>query len=62
MASRGPILAGVTRIAHAYTAPEWRRRGYAAALVATLSGDALRAGARSCTLFTDEANATSNRV
>ncbi|HLZ36777.1 MAG TPA: GNAT family N-acetyltransferase, partial [Mycobacteriales bacterium] len=62
MAARAPVVAGVRRIGHVYTPPECRRRGYAAALVATVSGDALRGGARSCTLFTDEANPTSNRI
>jgi predicted GNAT family acetyltransferase len=62
MATRGQVVAGVARIGHVYTPPECRRRGYAGALVAALSADALRAAARSCTLCTDEANATSNRI
>jgi predicted GNAT family acetyltransferase len=44
-----------------YTAPSSRRRGYASALVAELSRQALASGRFAC-LFTDAANATSNHI
>jgi predicted GNAT family acetyltransferase len=53
---------GVVRIGPVYTPPEHRRRGYATALVATLSQCALDAGASACVLYTDLANPTSNKV
>jgi len=45
-----------------YTPPEFRRRGYATACVAHLSQLLLDQGWRSCTLFTDLANSTSNHI
>jgi uncharacterized protein len=57
----GPI-AGVTRFGPVYTPPEHRRRGYAGSAVAAASRRALAAGASSCTLFTDLANPTSNKI
>lgn len=50
------------RISPVYTPPPLRGRGYAEALVAALSRSLLEAGMRSCFLYTDLANATSNRV
>ena len=57
-----PSVAGVVRVGPVYTPPERRSRGYASAAVAQASRDALRSGARSCMLFTDLANPTSNRI
>jgi RimJ/RimL family protein N-acetyltransferase len=57
-----PRIAGTVRIGPVYTPPEHRRRGYASAAVAAACRDALADGARRCMLFTDVANATSNRI
>jgi predicted GNAT family acetyltransferase len=57
-----PAVAGVVRVGPVYTPPEHRSRGYASAAVAQASRNALGAGARSCMLFTDLANPTSNRI
>jgi uncharacterized protein len=57
----GPTRHGV-RIGPVYTPPQHRRRGYATACVAELSGLLLERGRRFCMLFTDLANATSNRI
>ena len=43
-------------------APDARRRGYASALVAAISQEALDAGCRFCFLFTDLANPTANHI
>jgi GNAT superfamily N-acetyltransferase len=45
-----------------YTPPELRGRGYASAAVAELSQRLLDAGRRFCTLYTDVANPTSNKI
>ncbi len=50
------------RIGPVYTPPDARRRGYASALVAAVSQEALDAGRRFCFLFTDLANPTSNHI
>ena len=50
------------RIGAVYTPPGLRRRGYASALVAAVSQAELDRGRRWCFLFTDLANATSNRI
>ena len=50
------------RIGPVYTPPEARRRGYASALVAAVSQEALDAGCRFCFLFTDQANPTANHI
>lgn len=60
--SLSPRIAGTVRIGPVYTPPEHRRRGYASAAVARASRDALATGARQCMLFTDLANATSNKI
>lgn len=57
-----PAVAGVVRIGPVYTPPEARRRGYASAAVAALSRHALAGGAHTCSLFTDLANPTSNKI
>jgi predicted GNAT family acetyltransferase len=54
--------AGVVRISAVYTPPELRRHGYASAAVAAASQHALDAGATACTLNTDLANPTSNKI
>ncbi len=50
------------RIGPVYTPPEARNRGYASALVASVSQAQLDAGRRFCFLFTDLANPTSNHI
>lgn len=45
-----------------YTPPDKRRHGYASACVASLSQRLLDSGKSFCTLFTDLANPTSNRI
>ena len=57
----GPTRHGV-RVGPVYTPPEHRGRGYATGCVAELSGLLLERGRRFCMLFTDLANATSNRI
>lgn len=52
---------GGERIGYVYTPPEWRGRGYAAACTAALTRRILDAG-RSCFLYTDLANPTSNAI
>ncbi len=52
---------GVT-IGPVYTPPEYRGKGYATACVAALSQHLLEQGYRSCFLFTDLANPTSNHI
>jgi predicted GNAT family acetyltransferase len=53
---------GIVRIGPVYTPPERRRRGYASALVALVSQRALNGGAVACSLYTDLANPTSNKI
>ena len=62
MAGTGPSVAGVVRLGPVYTPPAERRRGYATALVAAVSGNALAAGADRCMLYADLDNATSNGI
>ena len=50
------------RIGPVYTPLDARRRGYASALVAAISQEALDAGCRFCFLFTDLANPTANHI
>jgi len=45
-----------------YTPPEFRKRGYATSLVATLSQKCLDEGYERCILFADLANPTSNKI
>jgi predicted GNAT family acetyltransferase len=61
LASFGNPTPNGIRIGPVYTPPEYRRRGYASALVAELS-ERLLAGRRFCFLFTDLANPTANRI
>jgi uncharacterized protein len=57
----GPTPTGI-RIGPVYTPPELRRRGYATTLVADLSAWLIERGHRTCFLYTDLANPTSNRI
>jgi uncharacterized protein len=45
-----------------YTPPQFRKRGYASVAVATLSQQLLDSGRRSCFLYTDLSNPTSNAI
>jgi len=45
-----------------YTPKEYRRKGYASRIVASLSQEVLNRGKKYCTLFTDLANQTSNHI
>ncbi len=56
-----PPAFGVARIGPVFTPKEHRGRGYASAAVAEVSRLLLAEGAR-VTLFTDQANPTSNRI
>jgi ribosomal protein S18 acetylase RimI-like enzyme len=56
-----PTRHGVT-INAVYTPPEYRRHGYASALVAKLSEEGLRQGKEFCMLYTDLANPTANAI
>jgi predicted GNAT family acetyltransferase len=57
----GPTPNGI-RIGPVYTPPSHRRRGYATTLVADLSQWLLGQGYRSCFLYTDLSNPTSNHI
>jgi GNAT superfamily N-acetyltransferase len=57
-----PVIAGASRIGPVYTPPGQRGHGYAAAVTAAASQWALDAGAQRVVLFTDLANATTNRL
>jgi len=57
----GPTPRGI-RIGPVYTPPAVRGRGYASALVAAVSQEALDGGRQFCFLFTDAANPTSNHI
>jgi predicted GNAT family acetyltransferase len=50
------------RVGAVYTPLRHRRRGYATALVASLSQVLLDGGAKACFLFTDLANPVSNSI
>jgi uncharacterized protein len=58
----GGLTPNGVRIGPVYTPPEFRRHGYASALVAAITADQLRGGRRFCFLFTDLANPTSNSI
>lgn len=62
MSSHGLATPNGIRIGPVYTAPEHRRRGFGAALVAYQSQRLIDAGHRFCFLFTDLTNPTSNAV
>ncbi len=56
-----PTRNGITLNA-VYTPPEYRKKGFASACVAQLSGSMLEKGYRFCTLFTDLDYPTSNKI
>lgn len=60
-AAVAPTLHGM-RVNHVYTPPDCRGRGYASALVASVTQSLLDAGYRFAFLHTDLANPTSNRI
>lgn len=62
MAGFGGKTPSGVRISWVYTPPALRGRGYASALVATLSARLLAAGNQRCFLYTDLANPTSNGI
>ncbi|ETK35554.1 acetyltransferase [Microbispora sp. ATCC PTA-5024] len=62
MAATTPAVAGMARITPVYTPPRHRGRGYGAAVTMAVSRAAQEAGAAHVLLFTDLANATSNRL
>jgi len=62
-------MAGLTRptahgisISYVYTPPQFRRNGYASAVVTQLSQYVLDKGMKFCTLYTDLSNPTSNSI
>lgn len=55
-------VADVVRLSAVYTPPARRRRGYASALTAAASEYALAHFARTCMLYTDLGNPTSNKI
>ena len=55
-------VAGAVRVGPVYTPPALRGRGYGGTAVAEASRRALAGGARSCMLYTDLANPTSNKI
>lgn len=56
-----PVAEMGARVSGVYTPNEWRGRGYAAALTASLSQQVLSSG-RWCCLFADADNALTNRI
>jgi uncharacterized protein len=62
MAGFGGATPNGIRIGPVFTPPELRGRGYATALVASLSDWLLRRGRRFCFLYTDLANPTANEI
>lgn len=62
IACRGGITPKGASINMVYTPPEYRKKGYASACVATLSQTLLNQGYKYCFLFTDLANPTSNHI
>lgn len=62
MAAIGRVTGRTTTINAVFTPPEFRRQGYASALVAALSEHAMKKGPEIVVLYTDLANPTSNRI
>ena len=62
MAATTVAQVGVSRVHFVYTPPENRRRGFASACVATLTARELATPERTCMLYTDLANPTSNDI
>ena len=62
VAAMSPVVDGMARLTPVYVPPEHRRRGYGAAVTASVSQAARAAGARHVLLFTDLSNPTSNSL
>ena len=62
LAARTAAVAGVARIAPVYTPPEQRRRGYAGAVTAACTADALARDADRVVLYTDLADPSANAM
>lgn len=62
MAAKVRPCGGGDSVSLVYSPPEHRRNGYASAVVAGLSQHLLDSGFEYCTLFTDPANPTSNKI
>jgi predicted GNAT family acetyltransferase len=62
MACFSRTAAAVSRVGPVYTPPQFRRRGYGAAVTAAAARAALLAGSRDVVLYTDLANPTSNSI
>lgn len=62
MASVTVAQGGVSRVSLVYTPPENRNRGFASACVAALTARELATPGRTCMLYTDLANPTSNEI
>jgi predicted GNAT family acetyltransferase len=62
MANKGRHSRNGVVVNMVYTPPEYRNRGYATACVLSLSRLLLEEGYRFCSLYTDLANPTSNRI
>jgi GNAT superfamily N-acetyltransferase len=62
MAGVTPPAAGVSRVQYVYTPADRRRHGYASACVAALTAKELAEPGRTCMLYTDLANPTSNGI
>jgi hypothetical protein len=58
----GGLTPNSMRIGPVYTPREFRGKGYASACVAAVSQHLLDSGRKFCTLFTDLANPTSNKI
>jgi uncharacterized protein len=61
LAKTRPTFSDIT-LSMVYTPQEYRKQGYASASVAALSQKLLEEGYRYCTLFTDLANPTANKI
>jgi uncharacterized protein len=62
MATRNRPTRNGIAVSYVYTPPDQRRKGYACACVAALSQLLLDSGWKFCSLFTNLANPTSNRI
>ena len=62
MAAVTAAAGGVSRVQYVYTPPKIRNHGYASACVAALTARELDHPGRTCMLFTDLANPTSNGI
>lgn len=62
MAGVNPLVAGQVRVGPVYTPARFRGRGYAGAVTAEVSREALAEGAKEVVLFADLANPTSNAL